>query len=252
MHGDVNEVLPPGPGDVRVWYRVTAAIEDDEIDKLLEGLPALEREQCLRYRFMRDRRDFAAAHALLRATLSRYGNVEPSAWQFDRNPYGKPAIAAVHGTDLTFNLSHTHGLVACAVSRAAAIGIDVESVDRIATGREIATHYFSPAEIGALDREPPDKYRERFIEVWTLKEAYIKAVGLGLSHPLDTFSFVVANDGAIRFTGPTHERDRNWHFHLTRPAPAYRLALAVECPLGDAARCVVTIREADASGSGGT
>jgi 4'-phosphopantetheinyl transferase len=233
-----------GRGEVRVWYRFTGAIGEAETRELIESLPPSERERCDRHRFTRDRRDFAAAHALLRTTLSCYVNVAPSAWRFDVNAFGKPALAAAHGTDLTFNLSHTHGLVACAVTRAAAIGIDAESVDRLATGREIAAGYFSPTEVRALDAEPPDHYHRRFIEVWTLKEAYIKAVGLGLSHGLDTFSFVVTGDGCIRFTPPPDAPDRNWQFRLVRPGAGYRLAVALESA-ADSTACAVTFHDAD-------
>jgi 4'-phosphopantetheinyl transferase len=241
----MNDAPLLGRGAVRVWYRLTEAIGETETSQLIASLPASERERCLRHRFPRDRRDFAAAHALLRTVLSRYGDATSLEWRFEVNAYGKPAIATAHGTDLTFNLSHTHGFVACAITRTAAIGIDVEPIDRIAIGRELAAHYFSPTEIRALDTMPPDLYQQRFIEVWTLKEAYIKAVGLGLSHALDTFSFVVASDDSIQFTPPPDVSAGNWQFCLYRPVPGYRLALAVEHTTNDSAACAITLHDTD-------
>jgi 4'-phosphopantetheinyl transferase len=239
-----RDVLPLGDDDVRVWYWRTGSIGDADLIALIDTLSVDERERYHSYRFAHDRRDFAAAHALLRRVLSGYGGLAPAEWQFEANVQGKPALATEHATDLTFNLSHTRGLVACAVARHAAVGIDVEWVDRIATGRDIATHYFSPAEIRALDRAPSNDYRRWFIEVWTLKEAYIKGVGLGLAHPLDTFSFIVGGDGGMRFEAPPDATTQSWQFLLARLLPDYRLALAVERN-ADSPDCQITLMDAN-------
>jgi 4'-phosphopantetheinyl transferase len=237
-----NEALPSG--EAHVWFRSTAHLGEGEVAELIERLPPSERERCLRFRFARDRRDFAAAHVLIRTTLSRYARTAASAWEFETGAYGKPSIGPAHRTDLTFNLSHTHGLVACAVTRSAAIGVDVESVDRMPHAREIVRHYFSPSEVAALEHLGPSEYPRRFIEVWTLKESYIKAIGLGLSHALDSFSFDIAVNGGIHFTPPPEDSDRKWQFHLSEPVTGFRLALAVERTHGFES-CKVTFHDAE-------
>jgi 4'-phosphopantetheinyl transferase len=229
--------------DVRVWYWRTESIDETALAVLLDLLSIDERERYDRFRFAHDRRDFAAAHALLRRALSECGDVAPAAWRFETNAHGKPALAQAHASDLTFNLSHTRGLVACVVARCTALGIDVEPVDRAATGREIAVRYFSPDEIRLLDAVPAHEYRRRFIDVWTLKEAYIKGIGLGLSHPLDTFSFLVGDDH-LSFEGPPDATPRDWQFLLAQPVPGFRLALAVERP-AHAPDCRITLRDVE-------
>jgi 4'-phosphopantetheinyl transferase len=92
--------------------------------------------------------------------------------------------------------------------------------------REIASHFFSQTEIRQLDTCPPADYAHRFIEFWTLKEAFIKAIGTGLSHPLDSFSFSLNGNGDIGFTAPD-TRGSEWQFALITPDPGYRLAVAV-------------------------
>jgi 4'-phosphopantetheinyl transferase len=126
-----------------------------------------------------------------------------------------------------FNLSHTHGLVACAVARGTSLGIDVERVDRLTAGPEIAARYFAPLEIRMLDGQPPDDYASRFIELWTLKEAYIKAIGTGLAHPLDSFAFVFEGSSGLQFAAPPGIAASDWQFLLAVPAMNHRMAIAV-------------------------
>jgi 4'-phosphopantetheinyl transferase len=221
--------MPPLAADeVRIRFRFTESMRDDEIRILDEVLSSGERERRRRFAFPHDRRDFAAAHALLRRTLSLYGGLTPSEWRFDSNPYGKPAIAADQSNTLAFNLSHTRGLVACAVATSTDVGLDVEGIRDTPAPREIAARYFSDAEIRQLDACPPADYAQRFIEIWTLKESYIKAIGTGLHHPLDSFSFTFDRNGVIHFDSSTGER-QGWQFALAVPAPLYRLAIAVRC-----------------------
>src|SRR5262245_17240681 len=158
---------------------------------MAEVLSTEERARRDRFVFDRDRRDFVAAHALVRRLLSRAGDTRAADWRFDIDAHGKPWVVTSQAgkPPLVFNLSHTHGLVACAVARGTTLGLDVERVDRIASGPDIAGRFFAPSEIRMLDRHAPDDYTGRFIELWTLKEAYIKAVGTGLAHPLDSFAF---------------------------------------------------------------
>ena len=134
----------------------------------------------MRLRMEDDRRDFAAAHVLLRYALSACGPLAPPDWQFEHNDAGHPRVVGGQaGTPpLVFSLTHTRGLVACAVTHGLAVGIDAERVRPVPGAQHIADTRFASAEarmLGACDAATIDA---RFLELWTLKEAYSKAVGL--------------------------------------------------------------------------
>lgn len=233
--------------EVRVWYRFTTAITEEEVETLSAQLSDDERARARRFVFARDRRDFTAAHVLLRRTLSLYDDVPPAAWVFEAADGHKPVIAAPR-TALAFNLSHTHGLVACAAARDTALGVDVESIDRLSSGREIAERFFSPFECRGLDGCEPSGYTQRFIELWTLKESYLKGIGTGLSHPLDNFSFDLGRVPAITFAAPPDVNTADWQFMLAAPSPNYRLAVAVK-RTAVTARYRILTQDADALAS---
>lgn len=155
-----------------------------------------ERSKATAFRFDADRHSHIAAHALLRRTLSELvlpttGYCSPKDWRFAAGKYGKPELAVGQlDSDLRFNLSHTHGMVAVALAFGMDIGIDVEFVGRrVADDMAIADAYFSPSEQAYLRGiTDPTQRRLVFIDLWTAKEAFIKALGHGLSMPLDSFS----------------------------------------------------------------
>jgi 4'-phosphopantetheinyl transferase len=213
-----------GVDEVRVWYRFTESLSDSAIDSLFASFSREEISRCAQFAFHRDRRDFAAAHALLRRVLSLYADVAPEEWCFERDPGGKPVIASRHRMALTFNLSHTSGLVACAVAHRRLIGVDVEPVADLGN-EDVVAYHFSQAERDHLAACTPNERTTRFSELWTLKESYLKAIGAGLSHPLTTFRFAFEGEAGLRFTGEAQSDD--WHFCMFSPAPQYRLAVAV-------------------------
>jgi 4'-phosphopantetheinyl transferase len=212
-------------GDLHIWYRLTEGLSPEEMAECRSVLSGEERERCERFHFERDRRDFAVAHALLRRTLSRYDDRAPPEWTFAATGQGKPFIADP-SSPLRFSLSHTRGLVACAVAVSAEVGIDVEPVDTARAHRDVAARYFARAENAGLDARPAEEYAARFAEIWTLKEAYVKALGSGLSHPLDTLSFSFEGDRGIRFEALGDAAPAHWRFALGVPTLAYRLAVA--------------------------
>lgn len=176
------------------------------------------------------RRQFLLTRALLRTTLSRYRPHPPQRWRFVANRYGRPAVAEPPCA-LNFNLSHTHGLVVCAVSGGRTVGVDVEYLDRNTDTAGIAERFFSASETAALLALPAAAQRERFFAYWTLKESYMKARGMGLALPLGQFSFELDETGGrigIRFGPQVDDRPERWRFWRHRPGPAHRLALCVE------------------------
>lgn len=216
-------------GEVHVWIARPDAVSGGDVLSDLLGL--LSSDESRRHRrFLRatDRHHFLVAHALTRMTLSRYADVPPANWSFRPVGNGRPEIASPALTsNLRFNLSHTKGLVACAVTLNDDLGLDVENTDR-RLNLKIADHYFSPFEAEQLRTLDASQQRERFFRLWTLKESYIKARGLGLALPLDGFSFRFDGDSpSVQFADSIDDDPLAWSFHERAVEPHFRLALAV-------------------------
>jgi len=236
--------------EVHLWYVLPDRLADDG---LLTAYRALlspdEWARNQRFVFPNGRHEHLVTRALVRTTLSAYQpSVDPRAWRFTANPFGRPEIAGpICRPALRFNVSHTDGVIVCLVAADREIGVDVEDTARDNIGGvEIADHFFSPAEVAALRALPDANQRDRFFEYWTLKESYIKARGLGLQVPLDQFSFHLGpptgedtdSEAAARSRetpqpirisfGPGIDDDpTTWQFALHQLTPRHRLAIAV-------------------------
>jgi 4'-phosphopantetheinyl transferase len=222
-------VVPLHDSDVHIWYRPTTSLDSEAARSANQHLSIEERTRRNRFRFEVDSRDFTIAHDLLRRTLSRYGHLPPADWQFARNEYGKPSINSIDPKlqALSFSLSHTRGFVACAITLNTSVGIDVERTDQSPRVQEIADRYFSSTEAAWL-RQSPDELRiSRFVELWTLKEAFLKANGVGLfGFPTDV-SIQFDEDGGIAVAGPSTFTPNEWHFALFEPVHNVRLGIMV-------------------------
>jgi 4'-phosphopantetheinyl transferase len=189
-----------------------------------------EHARMARFVFERDRRAFLITRALVRTTLSRYAAVPPAQWAFIANVHGRPEIldrpAGV--PDLRFNLSHTEGLIACAVTIGREVGVDVEHIQRRLT-HDVAGRFFAPREVSDLKALPADQQARIFFDYWTLKEAYIKARGFGLALPLADFAFALRPPAppTIAFEPALDDDPATWQFVQDWPTPVHRLALAV-------------------------
>jgi 4'-phosphopantetheinyl transferase len=179
--------------DVHLYFSWPEEIVDPELLRRYESLlSADERARMSRFHFARNRHQYLVTRALVRASLSAYYPVEPGAWQFSQNRYGKPEISHPDASlSIRFNLSHTHGLTVCAIAHHCDIGVDVEDSQRSTrAGLNSLAGFFSAQEVEDLRKLPADQQTQRFFAYWTLKESYIKARGLGLAIPLDKFSFL--------------------------------------------------------------
>lgn len=234
--------MPLDLNDIRIWYRHTEHVPLAAIQAAGATLSADERVRSNRFHFARDRRDYILAHDLLRRSLSRYDDVAPAQWQFTADTQGKPFVSGparptslADPRPLFFNLSHTRGLVACAVARNMPVGVDVERIDHAVHIVQLGERCFSEHELVALNR-CGDGARVRFFELWTLKEAVIKTIGVGLSHPLDTMCFDLDQAGVIAFVPPPGMDAADWHFALYAPSPDTRLAVAARGGIARAPR----------------
>lgn len=216
--------------DVHVW-RASLDIPHMEVERLQQTLAPDEEKRARSFYFEKDRRHFIVARGLLRTILGRYLNIEPSALLFRYNTYGKPELVLLPGKlQVSFNVSHTHGLVLYAVTLQRRIGVDIEHLDAKVGGEDIVEHFFSQREIATFRALSPAQQREAFFRAWTRKEAYIKARGEGLSLPLDQFGVSLApgEPAALLENQDDPEEVIRWSLQDLLPGAGYLAALAVE------------------------
>jgi 4'-phosphopantetheinyl transferase len=221
-------------GEVHVWCLFTEGFDDPAVEQLGAILSPDEHARHARLLRERDRRLQRLARALLRVMLSAYAGTPPAAWRFGLSEHGKPYLIepAVH-PPIGFNVSHTDGLAAVAFARLDEVGVDVEYLDRRTATTDIAHRFFAPAEVARLDRSVADDRAETFFAFWTLKEAYLKARGVGLSMPLTSFAFDLdGTSPAIGFEPPDVDAPSRWHFERHTPGARHRLAVAASRPPG--------------------
>lgn len=224
------------PGNIHIWW---ASLEEQTTCPRLLSPSFLsddEKRRAGSFLFPVDRRRFCSSRAFLRTLLSCYAPVQPAEWEFCTNSYGRPEILFPMTTPrLRFNVSHTRTLVAIAIAQDFDVGIDIEEI-REEFPLSVAHAYFSPEENFELDRLDSESRRLRFFQYWTLKEAYLKARGVGMTLPLDAFTFHMpaTNRGNITITGTIEEQPQAWQFFSTRVVREHQLAVAIRMPAQDA------------------
>lgn len=174
-----------------IWTLATGSEAD--LDKHLIQLASNvlsddELSRAQRFQFEADRNRFVAAHALCRLMLSSQAEFEPSFWEFAREQRGRPYVVNSQ-LPMDFNLSHTTGMVGCALSTAGRVGFDLEYCLRPVNIDSLARRKFAPEESEDVLSFSDERQRDRFFRYWTLKEAYIKVTGRGLHQSLDSFCF---------------------------------------------------------------
>ncbi len=223
-----------GAREVVVFLSRPADLDDPvRHDAALALLPDEDHARLARFRFDVDRQQALASRALQRRALSSCAGVEPGAWRFIAGSHGKPAILAP-ASRLAFNVSNTRGLVACAVTLDRQVGLDVEPL-RDDAPVEIVDSHFAPAERAALRALPAAEQPRRFVELWTQKEAYIKARGLGLELPLDRFWFTPG----LGIDPELDDDAARWQCALWSPTAGHLAALCVARDAGPS----LTVRE---------
>jgi 4'-phosphopantetheinyl transferase len=177
----------------------------------------------------RKRHESLVTRALARFVLAGCCGVAPKAVQFFSTPHGKPGLLpGVSSLPVQFNLSHCQGLVGCAVTLGADIGLDMEDTHR-KVNMDLAGRFFSPLDIRQLEQAGDTVAKQdRFVDLWTLKEAYVKAVGKGLSLGLDQFSFFFDQGiPKIRFAATGTADPGTWHFFTFTLLEHYKIAVGV-------------------------
>lgn len=228
--------------EIHLWQvnpdRITQADLIQKYRGLLSDDEAIKQQ---RYKFSHDRHNALITRAFVRDLLSYYANVAPSDWCFEKGTKDKPEIINPP-LPLRFNLSHTQGLIICAVTLEDDIGCDVENITRSNDVLAIANRFFSTLETTELFSLPKGQQRNRFFDYWTLKESYIKAWGLGLAIPLKDFTFKITDDlveikpgfiakNSIKLQFAQHRKDNanKWRHWLLYPnnTEQHRIAIAL-------------------------
>lgn len=227
-------MVETNPDVIDIWLTDERQVMDIALlDRYRQLLNDQETGRHQRFIFSLHRHQFLVARALVRTVLAGYlGEPDPSTLAFTSNEHGKPELMRDAG--LQFNLSHTNGLIALAVTRDRPVGIDVEHLSRQADIAKLADRYFSLAESRALLDLPVAEWNERFYDLWTLKEAYLKACGTGLRTPLHAFSFHLGDATiAIGFGDELKDDPASWRFwQLDVANGAHRLSVALHAPGG--------------------
>jgi 4'-phosphopantetheinyl transferase len=221
---------PISTSSVRVRWLALDAVAPAMWAEFAALLDDAERARAARFHFDRDRQAYIAAHALARTLLSLEAPRPPSTWRFTEGVHGKPEIVREAGVPpLRFNLSHTHGLVAVALTLAHDVGIDVEAIDQRRSSLEFAERIFAREEAALLRAASREALPDTFFAIWSLKESVIKALGGGLNVPLDAFSLSL-DPLAVHFSDALGEDAAHWLLWRTAPTSAHALALAVRHP----------------------
>jgi 4'-phosphopantetheinyl transferase len=223
------KVLPPDPNahprSVDVWH-ISAVSPTLDLAALAQVLDPDETARAARFYFERDRRQFIVARGLLRWLLGSRLGVRPRDVRLCYGSHGKPRVDG----SLAFNMAHSAGFVAIAISSGGDIGIDVEKIDPAIEAMQIAEGFYSQSEAESLRRLHGAERVEGFFRCWTRKEAYLKAIGDGLSRALGDFDVAVeptACSALLRVQWDKREVGR-WHLSDLPLHPAYACALAVE------------------------
>jgi 4'-phosphopantetheinyl transferase len=215
--------------EAHVWLVRPETITDAETLSLWRSLlSAAERQRLDRFRRAADRHTFLIAHALVRWALSHYTGAQPDAWTFAVGRWGRPEIEAPGVPGLQYSLTHTPGLVACLVARDCECGIDAEALGRRRNVKRLAPRVLSAAERSAWEALPEPERRLRFLVYWTLKEAYLKARGVGIAVPPRKVSFTVRGERIQLASAPPDDSEIDaWRFSTTQPTSEHTVATAL-------------------------
>ena len=230
--------LALGLSEIHVWcLRAEQTADPDLLCRLESLLSSEEVERRDRFTHERSRLEFLLARGLARTVLASYTGTKPVDLRFSTDAFGKPLLLApVADPRLHFNLSHSHGVVVLAAALGRQLGIDVEDGSRRLEYLELADRFFAAPETAHLRGLTGTEQQAAFFATWTLKEAFVKAIGHGLRFPLDTFSFELDGDRLVRFRPPA-SLSGSWQFFQFNPTLRHQGALAVECD-GTALRMV--------------
>lgn len=216
---------------VHVW-NVSLLASPDALREMSALLSKEETARAAMFRFDKHRNAYIIAHGALHSVLARYLAVEPQTLHFTTGKNGKPELADASRAWLRFNISHSHERCLIAVARDREVGVDIEWIHRNVSADKLAKRFFAPTEAAIFENmaDRPEHVRlQSFFNCWTRKEAFIKAIGEGLSFPLDKFvvSFLPDEPCALLDVAQEPQLAFHWSLHALDAKPDYAAALAV-------------------------
>lgn len=220
--------LRPETAVIRLW-QLRLDVPAAELARLTDFLAPVERERAARFRFRRDRDRYVAGRGQLRRVLGELTETHPAKLRLTTNAFGKPQLP---GSGWFFNLAHAEGTALLAAASTGPVGVDLEPTQAVPDRDLVATSFFSDREVTALRQLPESERDAAFLRCWTRKEAYVKAVGGGLS--MDLRDFAVALDAgelpAMVWSRDPAEAGRWSVTDLSAYVPGHVAALVVAGP----------------------
>jgi 4'-phosphopantetheinyl transferase len=215
--------------EVHIWI---ARLDDFEADLLpfVGILEKQERRQGTRFHFERDRKRFLTKRLILKKLLSLYLDTPPQFIRFGHNQHGKPhLLQPTRDTSLQFSNSHSQGLAVYVFGRFRRLGVDLESLQLLPEVDTLLSRWFPHLDASILQNLATQEKHLAFYRLWTLKEAYLKALGKGLGGPED-FVDSFPDDLKTSWYHPSMEfyRMHSWSFQVLTPAPNFIATLAVD------------------------
>ncbi|MDR3635522.1 MAG: 4'-phosphopantetheinyl transferase superfamily protein [Isosphaeraceae bacterium] len=212
--------------EVHVW-RIALDPPGHIVERLASFLSADEQARAARFLALIHRTRFQVARGTLRAILGRYLGREPGRIEFAYGEHGKPFLP---GIDLRFNMAHSKDVALLGVSDGRELGIDIEAVRPLEDAERIVARFFSAREQADFFRVIPAERQEAFFRGWVRKEAYIKAIGMGLALPLADFDVTLAPGEPPRLLHVANQPDApaRWTFGELDPGAGFQGAIAVE------------------------
>ncbi len=213
--------------EAHIW-RADLELNESSQGSFLKLLSSDEKNRAQKFRFTKDSRNFIAARGILRSLISKYLEINPAEISFQYSEFGKPLFA--NNNSLHFNISHSQNIALFAFTKKFNIGVDVEFVNPNIEVKDIATKFFSANEIMNLFALPEQEQTLGFFNCWTRKEAFIKAVGEGLSFPLDKFEVSLEPDKPAKLLA-THWEPKavsKWSMYSILPGSNFVGSLAIE------------------------
>ena len=218
--------------EAHIWLAIPDNIKDSGIIAgFLSLLSTEEINKHNRFHFSEDRHLYLVSHALVRNVLAKYLEKQPADLKFHYSENGKPEVLLNKNDPIIrFNLSHTPGLAACIVTINDDCGIDAETIVNKTASLDIARSMFSDSEFEHLKSLNGRSYLEEFFTRWTLREAYVKALGQGIDYPINKLLFNRTNDRDIdvSFQGERGDACQNWQFQIIRPTPNHIVTTAIK------------------------
>jgi len=210
--------------NVHVW-NIDVSLKDKRSESFISFLSLDEKERASKFKFLKDRAVYITAKFLLRSLLGHYLKTNPRKIVFEYSEFGKPSY--MKNVEFDFNVSHSGNRIIIGFSKKQIIGVDIEKIKKDFDPLNLAKNFFSKEEINALAQTQDSEMFQAFYRCWTRKESFIKAVGEGLSYPLDSFAVTMDNDYQARFLkiDKGNESKKDWRLYSFVPAEGYIAAI---------------------------